>query len=184
LPTILIIDEKHNTSLRFYDTGRNVLKYTGALLLLLLLTACGRSPAEVAQVNETAAAGRAATLAALPTAPPAELVEGQEAPIGDAARGAVLFQTMQTTSSGAWMCSSCHSIESTRLVGPGLLGVGARDYVEGDHAEYIRHSITNPNDFIVPADPAYPENLMPQNYAELYSEDDLNDLVAYLLTLN
>jgi mono/diheme cytochrome c family protein len=41
-------------------------------------------------------------------------------------------------------------------------------------------------DSIVPPDEngvPYPENLMPQNYGEVLTEDQLNDLVAYVLSL-
>lgn len=58
--------------------------------------------------------------------------------------------------------------------------------VDGEDAyQYIVHSITRPNDFIAPADSggAYPAGLMPQNYAQVFSEQQINDLAAYLLTL-
>lgn len=46
--------------------------------------------------------------------------------------------------------------------------------------EYIRVSILEPNEFIVEG---FPENLMPAIYNEFLSEEEVNDLVAYLLTL-
>ena len=46
--------------------------------------------------------------------------------------------------------------------------------------EYLHTSIVEPNNFVVEG---YPENLMPQVYAEALSEDQINNLVAYLLTL-
>ena len=49
-----------------------------------------------------------------------------------------------------------------------------------DVVAYLRTSITHPNDFIVPG---YPENLMPQNYGEILTEAEVDDLIAYLLTL-
>jgi mono/diheme cytochrome c family protein len=49
-----------------------------------------------------------------------------------------------------------------------------------DVVTYIRTSILHPNDYIVPG---FPENLMPQNYAEILTEAEVNDLIAYLLTL-
>jgi cytochrome c2 len=64
----------------------------------------------------------------------------------------------------------------------------ATDATEEVHTEqtladviaYIRTSILHPNDFIVPG---YPADLMPQNYAEILTDEEVNDLVAYLLTL-
>jgi hypothetical protein len=47
--------------------------------------------------------------------------------------------------------------------------------------EYIRAAILHPSEFIVPT---YPDNVMPQNYSEIYSEEEVNDLIAYLLTLD
>lgn len=46
-------------------------------------------------------------------------------------------------------------------------------------AEYLRISIIDPSAFIVPD---YPDLAMPQKYAEVLSEQDINDLIAYLLT--
>ena len=70
-----------------------------------------------------------------------------------------------------------------RLVGPGLLNVAARAAVRVDGLSavaYIRTSIVNPNIYIVEG---FPDGLMPQNWAEIYSEEQINDLIAYLLTV-
>lgn len=51
----------------------------------------------------------------------------------------------------------------------------------GDNpVEYIRTSILDPNAYVAAG---FPENLMPQVYAEVFSEQEINDLIAYLLTL-
>jgi mono/diheme cytochrome c family protein len=128
--------------------------------------------------------------------PTEEAVASAEDPIaaaialGNPAEGATTFNLLFTTSSGGWMCMSCHSVDEaqTRLVGPGLYGIYNRverleASGEPDMATYVRNSIINPAGFHAPADPAYPENLMPQNYGEVFTEQQLNDLVAYLLTL-
>lgn len=70
-------------------------------------------------------------------------------------------------------CSGCHKTDSGKLVGPGLAGIAAR----GD--EYIRLSITDPGAELVEG---Y-ANLMPTSFASL-KQSDLDDLVAYLKTLN
>jgi cytochrome c oxidase subunit 2 len=70
-------------------------------------------------------------------------------------------------------CSGCHSTDSNKLVGPGLAGIGSK----GD--DYIRTSITDPGAVIVDGF----NNLMPTSFASL-KESDLDDLVAYLNTLN
>ncbi len=108
--------------------------------------------------------------------------------VGNPANGQVLFGTTKDTASGPWACSTCHSVtpDELRLVGPGLWNVSVRGETRqpGMNAQqYIRHSIMLPNDFIVPGDPVYPPGLMPQNYEQVWTVEELNDIVAYLLTL-
>ncbi|RME59657.1 MAG: hypothetical protein D6790_10385 [Caldilineae bacterium] len=74
------------------------------------------------------------------------------------------------------------------MVGPDLSNIAeeATTYIEGYTAEqYIYESIVNPNAFITPKCPTGDclPNLMPPNFAELLSEDEINTIVAYLLTL-
>lgn len=112
---------------------------------------------------------------------------------GNPEQGAQIFQTSYDTASGPWMCASCHSVDASqvRLVGPGLWGLaehGTERIAETSDdtiPEYIYTSIANPQDYIVPADDGgpYPENLMP-HYADVLSEQEINDLVAYILTLS
>ena len=47
-------------------------------------------------------------------------------------------------------------------------------------AEYLRRSITDPNADVAEG---YVANVMPATYSAQLSEQQLNDLVAYLLTL-
>jgi cytochrome c2 len=110
--------------------------------------------------------------------------------MGDPARGAELFMTTYETPTGIWMCSNCHSVDEsqTRLVGPGLYGLYAnteRPVESGSPhiVAYIHQSISNPQAYFVVGDPEYPANLMPPNYTELLTEQDINDLTAYILTL-
>lgn len=99
----------------------------------------------------------------------------------DAANGEELFALITDT---GFACSSCHLVDSTdRLVGPGLLGIPqtAAGRVEGQSALFYLHlSIVNPNDYIVAE---YPENLMPATYSEVFTEEEIYDILAYLLTL-
>ncbi|MCC6614563.1 MAG: hypothetical protein IT320_13870 [Anaerolineae bacterium] len=108
---------------------------------------------------------------------------------GDPEVGMTIFNTSHNLPSGqVWMCSQCHSVtpDEMRLIGPGLFNVGVRAetrVADQDAIEYIYTSITHPNAFIVPGDPPYPENLMPTDFGAIFSEDDLANLIAYLLTL-
>lgn len=130
----------------------------------------------------------------VPTEPPtlAPTVEaaGDDVEItGNAENGQVVFTTQHTTASGVWSCAQCHSVsaDEARIIGPGLWNIKlhAETRVEGQSAyDYIHESIVNPNAFIAPGDPAYPANLMPQNWGEVLTPEELDDLIAYLYTLN
>ena len=134
------------------------------LLLLLALTACGGQPAAPAQPTATA---------------------------GDAAAGQALFA--QPALVGKAGCVTCHSLTPGRaLVGPSLAGVASRAgrTVRGQSAEqYLRQSIVDTDAFLakgcLAADPEAPcaPHVMPKDWAEKLSAQQINDLVAYLLTL-
>lgn len=49
-----------------------------------------------------------------------------------------------------------------------------------DPVEYIRTSIIDPGAYLVPG---FPDHLMPRTYGDIFTEDEINDLVAYLMTL-
>jgi cytochrome c2 len=100
----------------------------------------------------------------------------------DPEHGKQLFNTF--FDQAGYMCATCHRVDSEeKLIGPGQLNVGVRaaTRVPGQVAErYIYNSITNPQAFVVPG---YPQNLMPQVYSKIFSEQDIYDLIAYLMTL-
>lgn len=114
----------------------------------------------------------------------------QTAPTGDSVNGQKVFTTTYTTAQGPWACSLCHTVSSdqARLIGPGLWGISERaaSRVPGESAyDYIHTSIVNPQAFIVPPDAGgpYPENLMPQNWEQVLTPQELQDVIAYLYTL-
>jgi nitric oxide reductase subunit C len=80
-------------------------------------------------------------------------------------------------------CATCHALEpDVVIVGPSLAGIATRadTRVPGQSAEqYIRNSILNPGDFIVPGF----QNVMVQNLADSLSSGQINDLIAFLMTL-
>ncbi len=89
-------------------------------------------------------------------------------------------------------CNACHTIDGLSLgqVGPNLtlIATTAATRVEGLTAEeYIRQSILEPSLFIVPDCPLAacptPSPMEPLNFAAKLSEEQLNNLVIYLLTL-
>ncbi|MBT4126824.1 MAG: c-type cytochrome [Chloroflexi bacterium] len=71
-------------------------------------------------------------------------------------------------------CSGCHSTGQNKLVGPGLAGINAK----GD--DYIRTSIIDPSAVILDGF----SDLMPKTFGDALKDDDMDDLVAYLNTLN
>lgn len=110
---------------------------------------------------------------------------GESAPAtgaGDTAAGKDLFN--QSTIGSQPGCMTCHSLEpGVNLVGPSLAVVGgeAGSRVSGQPAEeYLRLSIVEPGEYIVEG---FAAGIMPANYGNELSEQQLNDLVAYLLSL-
>jgi mono/diheme cytochrome c family protein len=111
-------------------------------------------------------------------------VESEVAAIGDAANGEDLFASATIGTNNAPGCITCHSLEpDVVIVGPSQAGLGTRaeTRVPGQSAEdYIRESITVPNAYIVEG---FTEGVMYQNYATDLTEDQINDIIAYTLTL-
>ncbi|MEZ4518006.1 MAG: cytochrome c [Chloroflexota bacterium] len=81
-------------------------------------------------------------------------------------------------------CGSCHSTaEDTVIVGPSLAGIadraGAR--VDGlDDRAYLYTSILRPGDYIVDGF----ENVMPENFGKKLTGEEIDGVVAYLLTMH
>jgi nitric oxide reductase subunit C len=95
-------------------------------------------------------------------------------------------------------CSACHATRpGVTLAGPSLAGIAARaaetvndpDYAGSatDAEGYIRESILEPSDYLVPGDNFATEpggvSLMPTDYGERLAEAQIDHLVAYLMTL-
>ena len=135
-----------------------------------------------------------------PTAPPATVEATPEATaeitpeataeataavalVGDVARGDALFHHGRD---GAPACSNCHSTTTSGkggplAIGPGLLGISERaaTRVEGESAaEYVEDSIRHPGNYVVEGF----SNIMYKDFARDYSDQDIADLVAYVLT--
>jgi mono/diheme cytochrome c family protein len=107
-------------------------------------------------------------------------------PDGDAARG-------KSLSEGVLGCASCHVLTA---VGPkwpadaGALGIGSRAETrfqapgyagQATSAEqYLFESVVMSNAYVVEG---FQSNLMPQNYADRLSAQDMADLLAYMLSL-
>jgi nitric oxide reductase subunit C len=93
-------------------------------------------------------------------------------------------------------CAACHSVApGVNIVGPTLAGISATaagrianpDYTghAKDAAGYIRESILDPNAHVL-AGPTYAaggRSLMPSDYAQTLKPEQVDQIVAYLLTL-
>lgn len=110
---------------------------------------------------------------------------GGSTSVGDAAHGKELYEQTVIGSASAPGCITCHSLEpDVVLVGPSHNGLAGRagDYQEGVGAEdYLRKSISDPDSHLVEG---FTPGVMYQNYGEDLSAREINDLVAYLQTLN
>lgn len=151
-------------------------------------------PAATATVAPTDLPPTSMPTEVLPTATntntPSPELTATSALIGDPTAGEALFINGNGISAP---CTSCHSVDSdTIILGPSLQGIASQagERVEGQSAEdYLRTSIVDPNDFLVPDTgtsvfaPGGNSLMATQMYADLLSEQEVDDLVAYLLTL-
>ncbi|WP_162909973.1 c-type cytochrome [Aggregatilinea lenta] len=107
----------------------------------------------------------------------AEASAGGTAEAGDAGAGegdATVGEEIFSAS-----CSGCHG--EADGAGPARAGMGERaaTRVEGmSAAEYLHQSIVDPSAHVVEGF----SDIMPKDYAEQFSDDEINGLVAYLLT--
>ena len=72
-------------------------------------------------------------------------------------------------------CMRCHNINGVNSVCPDLSTIGKRH-----DAAYIRQSILEPNAYIVPG---FPKDVMPLNFKEQLTPQQVDKIVAFLLTL-
>ena len=129
-----------------------------------------------------------ATIDAQPTQVGADDPLFDEIANADPANGEMLF-----TANALSPCITCHLVDTEdALVGPGQLNVFARTVerledgtIEADGPySYLHNSIINPGDYLTVNESGVPyPNAMPANYADFLTEQEIYDLVAYLVTL-
>ena len=105
--------------------------------------------------------------------------------LGEGAGGEPTLTAQQTQGKRLFdqYCETCHARSTDAVVmGPSLAGIEetAAERVDGMSARaYIRQSITDPSAYVVDGF----DELMPTTLQETLSEEELDALVAYLLTL-
>lgn len=105
--------------------------------------------------------------------------------IANAENGDAIFHTTYDTMVGPFACSTCHLADSeSMLIGPGMWNIATRaaERVEGQSAaQYIYNSILHPGDYIVEG---YADGVMPANFGDILSDNEVYDVIAYLMTLH
>ena len=147
------------------------LPFTGLVTGLALLFIAAWSIAAVGVLQ--AIPGHPATSAAPVDTPvfAAEVEAGVRS--ADASKGQALY--------AQYGCVSCHGTENG--VAPYVGGTGQRAATRRSPAysaaAYLYESITSPNAYVVSG---YPANVMPQDFKSRIPQDQLYDLIAWLLT--
>jgi cytochrome c551/c552 len=152
--------------------------FISCLPLVFLLSSCGGGESDSPPTSDSVAGADVSTPEVVDTASPGQST-GEI--LDSAAAGEALFKN--ATIAGAPGCVTCHSLEpGMRLVGPSLADAAtvAASAVDGMSAEaFLRQSIVEPD---VHVTEGFMPGLMFQNYGETLSEQQINDLVAFLLT--
>jgi mono/diheme cytochrome c family protein len=98
---------------------------------------------------------------------PAPTTTAEEEPAGNPEAGEAVF-----TSAG---CGSCHAFEAAGTTG--TVGPNLDESLEGKDAEYVRRAIIEPSADVAEG---FQPGVMPENYDEQLSDEQLADLVAFL----
>ncbi len=169
---------------------------TGIICLIaMLLAACGDNRvAVISQPTQPPLSNNQDTDSVASPAPPAPEtttsspesggMPDETAAPGNVANGEALFNGTIAVA-GASPCIACHQVSGTvAVVGPNLAGIAgqAEARIAGvSAADYLHEAIVDPNSHIVEG---FSQSIMPLNYADTLSEEQVADLVAYLLTLD
>ena len=145
------------------------------VVLAVALTGCrGGSSSELEQAEESAA---------ITTSTISDERLTAAAAVGDMAAGEELFNEPLDGIPHSLSCSSCHTLDGQLARNPTFIGIGtaAGDRISGmSDVEYLRESIVDPYAFR--PDGEWLSASMPYTYADLLSDEQINDLIAYILT--
>jgi cytochrome c2 len=116
---------------------------------------------------------------------------GDSAPRGNPGQGKELYTASTIGKSGAPGCITCHSLEDGEVkVGPSHSGIvsRAKEIINSDDYngraenpdEFLKESLLSPDAYI---EGGFPAGVMYQKYQDDLSEQDVENLVAFLMTL-
>jgi mono/diheme cytochrome c family protein len=149
----------------------------------MMATGCGTYAAS----NSTSVAREQTIVTELPTLRPAATTPPPATPTplpvsdatGDASAGELIFHEGRPGAAG---CVHCHAADSDTFgLGPVMTGISKRagSRIEGMSAEaYLYQSIVQPGEYVVPGF----RPVMPANYSDNLTEQDIADIIAYLMT--
>lgn len=167
-----------------FEATNAVIQATDDAIATLTAEAEAQAAAEEAEAQAIADAATAEAQAILDAQP--ELFA--EVSAADATNGELLF-----IANAGSPCSTCHLVDSLdALVGPGQLNVFSRvvERIEAGVLEedspyvYLYNSIVHPADYLtLNAEGVAYANAMPAIYGDLLTDEEIYDLIAYLVTL-
>lgn len=145
-----------------------------SIFIVVILAACGGDDGD-----NNGSEGDTDTPTIAPTEPETTMDtpedDSESASMGDAEQGQQVFADLS--------CANCHAVDSAEVVvGPSLMNIAnvAGTRVEGISAEdYLRQSVVAPDEHIVEG---FEAGSMP-GFEDQLDEQQLNDLVGYLMTL-
>jgi mono/diheme cytochrome c family protein len=147
-----------------------------ALLIAAMLTAVAvlGETHHFAAEGEPAATGEATTGATTTGATPTEMgtdTGAPEQPSGDPEAGKEIFTTTAQPP-----CASCHTLQEANATG--TVGPDLDEVLKGKDAAFIHESIVNPEAEVASG---YSAGIMPSVYADQLNDQQLADLVAFLV---
>ena len=78
-------------------------------------------------------------------------------------------------------CITCHSLEaSVVIVGPSMAGIATTAESKGDVDEFLKSSIIDPDADVTEG---FVAGVMPKNWGELLTDEQIDQLLAYLKSL-
>ncbi len=83
-------------------------------------------------------------------------------------------------------CLGCHSTDGSTVIGPTWKGLFGKEETLQDGStvivdeQYIRRSIVDPSAQVVKG---FPDNVMPKNYGDQLTEEQIQALIAYIKSL-